>query len=351
MIDEIATSVGDDPSQQYVEIRMLANLQSFVSKGVLGAFDADGKYLGDVLVVPTNVSNAGAGVRWIMATQAFQDAHGFAADFTIPAGVLSVQDGMVCWGAPGIAPPDPATWDHTDPTSYVDCVAYGRFCGTSPGGPPVAASPAEHSLVRTATTRFSNRDFACSTTLSPRNNAGIELSLAGAPCAQVPATLCGIQRPGAGGGTNCLAVWVVKAAVGAIPVVSCPDGDPSCDDGNAPGCSVRVQLCFEPPGLFPKCAAGPVTEFALRGKTNDDVARGNAKQVTDALVALGGQVSGANVTFAPPLAAGECTAAFHLSVPLGARGGKPRKGVRTLRSITRAGRKVGHDRLKLVCVP
>ncbi len=350
MIDEVATSVDGDTSQQFVEIRMLATAQTATRNSVLAAFDAEGGFVGDVLVVPADVPGAGAGLRWIMATQAFQDAHGFAADFTMPAGVLSVDDGMVCWGAPGSIPPDPASWNHADPTEYVDCVAYGRFCGASPGGAPVPTTPRDHSLARAGTTRFTNANFACSPTLTPRNNAGAETDLAGAPCTAVGGFLCG--RPLGGGppaDTDCLGVWVVKGARGSGPVVRCKDGDPGCDRGMGAGCFVRAQLCFGlGRDLFPaagSCAARPITRLALRKG-----GRGNATQILNALTALGGTVAGRVVNFDPPLAPGTCTTPFDLFVPVVRKGGQLRPGVEIFRSATRGG-KVDHDLLRLVCVP
>jgi hypothetical protein len=350
VIDEVATSVGGDTSQQFVEVRMLASGQTAVANSVLAAFDARGAYLGDVLVVPANVAGAGAGLRWIMATQAFQDAHAFAADFTIPPGVLPVADGMVCWGAPGTVPPDPASWSHDDPTRYVDCVAYGRFCGASPGGAPVAATPADHSLVREGTARFTNADFACSPTLTPRNNDGSEIALAGAPCAPLDAFLCGrALRGGPPAATDCLGVWVVAGARTAAAVVRCKDGDPACDQGTNPGCFLRAQLCFGlGRGLFPgaaSCTGRPVGRFTLRGGT-----RGSTTEVTDALAALGGKVAAAVVTFDPPVPPGTCTAPFDLLVPLVREGGRLRRGSLTFHSVTRAGR-VDHDTVRFLCVP
>jgi len=350
VIDEVATSVDGDTSQQFVEIRMLATAQTAATNSVLAAFDAGGAYLGDVLVVPADVPRARAGLRWIMATQAFQDAHAFAADFTLPVARIPVDDGMVCWGAPGTVPPDPASWDHADPTQYVDCVAYGHFCGSSPGGAPVAATPADHSLVREGTTRFTNADFACSSTLTPRNNAGAEAVLAGAPCAAPGGFVCGRPlRGGSPAATDCLGVWVVAGARGPGPVVRCKDGDPSCDRGTGAGCFVRAQLCFGlGRDLFPgaaSCVARPVTRLALRGGS-----RGNATEVVDALAALGGAVAGRIVTFDPPLVPGTCTTPFDLFVAVARRGGRLRRGVETFRSVTRGGG-ADRDTLRLVCVP
>ncbi len=63
VIDEVLASLDGDEDQQFVEIRMLAAVQNFVSNSVLATFDEDGDYIEDVLLVPANVENAGAGVR------------------------------------------------------------------------------------------------------------------------------------------------------------------------------------------------------------------------------------------------------------------------------------------------
>ncbi len=64
VIDEVMTSYGGNANVQFVEIRMLSSSQNFVSNSVLGSFDSNGNYLGDVLVVPGNVTNGTAGARW-----------------------------------------------------------------------------------------------------------------------------------------------------------------------------------------------------------------------------------------------------------------------------------------------
>lgn len=195
VIDEFSTSYDGDPSAQFIEIRMLAGFQTFVRNAVFAAFDANGDYIGDILVVPANVPNGGGDVRWLIGTQAFTDASGVTPDFVMPAGILPSGGGMVCFGggggistqvppactgdcnedgivainelvlgvsvtlagSPGNACPlldadqneqisidelvqgvafslngCPApAWDRTDFGSYVDCVAYGNYTGPS----------------------------------------------------------------------------------------------------------------------------------------------------------------------------------------------------------------------------
>jgi hypothetical protein len=188
VIDEVMTSYGGDTGVQFVEIRMLAASQNFVMNSVLGAFDANGSYIGDVLIVPGNVLS-GTNRRWIMATAAFQTASGLTPDFIIPAG-LPTGGGMVCWGAPGISAPPPGSWDHTNPNSYVDCVAYGTYSG--PGnfhiGTPTPLDGDGHSLVRVGTSNDNADDFECGDPATPQNNAGDTVSLAATVACQTATT-------------------------------------------------------------------------------------------------------------------------------------------------------------------
>jgi hypothetical protein len=353
VIDEVATSIGGDVRQQFVEIRMLAAGQTRVRNSVLAAFDGNGRYLGDVLVVPSDLPTGGAGHRWLMATAVFQQRRNLQADFTIPAGVLPVENGMICWGAPGATVPDPALWDHTDPSQYVDCVAYGGFCGTSPAGLPVTATPADHSLARVGTSSFSNQDFACAPTLTPQNDAGVEHAISGMPCGPVPAVACG--RAIAGGAPlrdDCLGEWLVLGAPSSRPLVVCRDGDPSCDTGGGRGCLVRAELCFADASnaLYTGHCRPPsfVDEFKLTGRVRDDTDRSNGASIAGATAAIGGLTTERDVTFTAPLATMTCTPPFSLSVPL--RHGA-RRGGRTFRSVTRAGGRVDRDRVRIVCVP
>ena len=189
VIDEVMTSYGGNANSQFVEIRMLAVGQNLVQNSVLGAFDATGAYIGDVLVVPGNVPNSGIGVRWIMGTAQFQTDSGIVPDFTMPVG-LPTGGGMICWGAPGIgAPPLPGSWDHTVPTNYVDCLAYGTYSGPSNPriGTPTPLDADGHSLERLSETSNNLADFACANPASPENNAGASAGMpATTPCPGPP---------------------------------------------------------------------------------------------------------------------------------------------------------------------
>ncbi|HEX6132073.1 MAG TPA: hypothetical protein VF044_10095 [Actinomycetota bacterium] len=171
-ISEVHTMLDGDVGAQYVEIEMELTAQNVVGDTVLHAWDCDGDSLGDLLVVPDDVANAGTGVKWIMATT--DPIGGIAPDFVIPGADLPATCGQVCWGAPGIVPPDPGTWDHLDPANYVDCLAYGGYTGptkTESGTPTPLAPTATFALARAADTNDNAADFAedCPT---PENNAG-----------------------------------------------------------------------------------------------------------------------------------------------------------------------------------
>ena len=175
-IEEVMTSYGGDPNVQFVECEQFTVAQNFVTDTVLGAFDATGSYLGDVLVLPNDlIGVTGAGVRWIMGTQAFATLAGFTPDFIIPA-TLSTGGGMVCWGAPGLGAfvPDPGSWDHTDPNNYVDCLAYGGYSGPTAlgSGTPTPLTGDGHSLRRISDTNDNATDFKCGDPATPETSFG-----------------------------------------------------------------------------------------------------------------------------------------------------------------------------------
>jgi hypothetical protein len=183
VIDEVMTSYGGDANVQFVEIRMLSSGQNLVMNSVLGAFDASGSYLGDVLIVPGNVASSGVGVRWIMGTSAFATASGLTPDFTMPGmgGVsLPTSGGMVCWGAPGVSPPAPGSWDHTNPSNYVDCLAYGTYSGPTNVhiGTPTSLDGIGHSLQRVTETNNNANDFVCADPATPKKNNGTAVTMA-----------------------------------------------------------------------------------------------------------------------------------------------------------------------------
>ncbi|MEE8347055.1 MAG: hypothetical protein V3S20_06890 [Dehalococcoidia bacterium] len=190
-IDEVMTSYGGDTNVQFVEIEMLLAGQNITTNSVLGAFDASGNYLSDVLVVPGDVVS-GANRRWLMATTQFQTVSGLTPDFIMPAS-LPTGGGMVCWGAPGLTPPAPGSWDHTNPNNYIDCVAYGTYSGpgnlkigTTVGSFPAPDDADGHSLQRTQDTNSSANDWVCADPAGPtKNNPITSASLAAT-------TACGV---------------------------------------------------------------------------------------------------------------------------------------------------------------
>ncbi|HEU4758344.1 MAG TPA: hypothetical protein VFT91_00015 [Dehalococcoidia bacterium] len=192
--NEVMTSYGGDSQVQFVEIGMLASGQRFVKNSVLAAFDASGNYTGDVLVVPGNVPNSGVGVTWLMATDRFQAVTGLMPDFTMPAG-LPTGGGMVCWGAPGVLPPPPGSWDHTNPENYVDCLAYGTYSGPTNShiGNPTPLNADGHSLQRVNETNDNATDFACGDPATPQKNSAASVSLgATTGCDGTPVTCLGM---------------------------------------------------------------------------------------------------------------------------------------------------------------
>lgn len=190
VIDEVLTSYNGDTGVQFVEIRMLAAGQDDITNTVLGAFDGSGTYIGDLLVVDSDVANDSIGTRWLIGTPGFAAAFGMMPDFFINAD-LPVGGGMICWGAPGVTPPAPASWDHTDPTQYVDCVAYGLYGGPSNAkiGTPTSKTADHHSLQRGTNTNNNTADFSCAVSITPENNAGTSNMLgATALCSSAPAS-------------------------------------------------------------------------------------------------------------------------------------------------------------------
>ena len=194
-IDEVMTSYGGDANVQFDEIEMLFAGQNITTNSVLGAFDASGNHLGDVLIVPSDVVS-GANRRWLMGTTQFQTVSGLTPDFIISAS-LPIGGGMVCWGSPGLSPPAPGSWDHTNPNNYIDCVAYGTYSG--PGnlkiGSTIGSFPAPddadgHSLQRTQDTNSSANDWVCADPAGPtKNNPITSASLvATTPCGGVTDT-------------------------------------------------------------------------------------------------------------------------------------------------------------------
>jgi hypothetical protein len=180
VIDQVMTSYNGDAGVQFIEMRMLADLQYFVANSVFAAFDANGNYVADILVVPTNVSNSGIGTRWLIGTAAFETQSGITPDFVMPTGILPTGGGMVCYGGGGgLVPQNPPSWSRTDFSTYVDCLAYGTYSGPTNVriGTPTSLNADGHSLQRDTTTSNNAADFSCADPATPENNAGMTGSM------------------------------------------------------------------------------------------------------------------------------------------------------------------------------
>jgi len=186
VIDQVMTSYNGHADQQFIDIRMLNVAQNFVMNSVLAAFDANGNYINDVLVVPADVANSGVGVHWLVATAAFQTGTGLTPDFIMPPGILPTGGGMVCFGGGGgVAPAAPGSWSRTIFTNYVDCVAYGSYHGPTNLhiGNPTPIAPDGHSIRRVNSTNNNDNDFVCGNPADPTSNAPNSVSLpATTPC-------------------------------------------------------------------------------------------------------------------------------------------------------------------------
>lgn len=210
-ISEVGSGFGGDPAVQFVELRLDGGGQTVLTNTRLTAFAADGTAT-ELLLSNHAVSNGAVGANVLYATTAFETATGVTPDFVIPAGVVT-QTGMICWGAPGAAPPDPSSWDFDKPNNYVDCVAYGSFAAATrtSSGTPSSLAPGDgtQSLRRTKGSSASgsnDTDFALATPTAC-NNAGdcTDLTSGG--------ELCG-DADGSGAVTVTDGVQTLRAAAG-----------------------------------------------------------------------------------------------------------------------------------------
>jgi hypothetical protein len=275
-ISEVMSGVQADPTVQYVEIRMNASLQIGVANSRITAFNCDGTTATVLLVVPGNVTNQGAGTTWIVGSQSFAAAAGITPDFTwdtTTVGSIPTSCGMVCYGAPGIVPPNPTTWSASDPNQYVDCVAYGGYTGprktsthdgTPASGTPtgVPAGDGARSLTRVSDTQDNLADFslACPT---PMNNAGILGSFG--PCtppATVTTTMVTTTTTTlAGGAPGCSDAGAATATRARIAARCDCTG---LDHGAYVKCAVRVVNGDVKAGTLPKSCRGAVKRCAAK---------------------------------------------------------------------------------------
>jgi hypothetical protein len=129
VIDEAMFGYAADPSVQYVEIRATFAGQIFTAHAILGYFNADGSYGGDILEVPTNLTTLPSGGRYILGSTGFAAAAGITPEFTF-APVTLPATGMICYGGGGLVPLNPPTWSRTDMLNWIDCVPYGGYVAT-----------------------------------------------------------------------------------------------------------------------------------------------------------------------------------------------------------------------------
>jgi len=244
-ISEIGAGFGGDPNVQFVELRLDGGGQTNLASTRLTAFDADGNAT-QLVLSDHPVSNGASGANVLYATDAFTAATGVTPDFVIPAGLVT-PTGMICWGAPGVSPPDPTSWDVEKPNNYVDCIAYGAFAAAtrSASGTPSTLSPGDgtQSLTRTkgTSTGGSNAtDFALATP-NVCNNAGACTNLAGGG-----GDVCG-DADGSGTVTVTDGVQTLRAAAG----LSSPCTAARCDVNGSGTITVTdgVQVLRDAAGL------------------------------------------------------------------------------------------------------
>jgi hypothetical protein len=174
---------GDD-TVQFIELRMLAAGQQFLSDGggSRGASDlvfddAAGSAGTRRSFVFTHdvMPNAVPGARILIATQALAALSGVVPDFVLPPGMLPPHDGRVCYR---VNPPQAA-----NATGVIDCVAYGKFAGdVGPFGLATPLTPDNRSLQRMGASGRTIDDWTTTLNPTPTNNAGVAATLQ---------TLCG----------------------------------------------------------------------------------------------------------------------------------------------------------------
>jgi hypothetical protein len=228
-ISEIGSGFGGDPAVQFVELRLDGAGQNNLTDTRLTVFDAAGNAT-VLLLSDHGVTNAASGANVLYATDAFAAATGVTPDFVITTGIVT-PTGMICWGAPGVVPPDPDTWDAAKPENYIDCVAYGGYTqSTRPeSGTPTTLAPGDgtQSLTRTKGSGESGSnvlDFALATP-NVCNNTGDCTDLGGGGT-----DVCG-DADGNGSVSVTDGVQVLRAAA-SLPSSCTPERCDVNGDGN-----------------------------------------------------------------------------------------------------------------------
>ena len=159
VIDEVMAGTGGDANIQFVELKMQASGQNFVSGTKLLFYDAAGTKTA-TFTFPSNVSSGANGASVLIGTTQFANASSATPDFTMPINV-NAPDGRVCF-------------TYSNETTIIDCVAYGNFSGTNSSyGSAAAGLPisGNSSLKRATNTNNNANDFSLGTP-APRNNTG-----------------------------------------------------------------------------------------------------------------------------------------------------------------------------------
>lgn len=170
VIDEVFFGTADCPDAQYVELRMIAFGQVFVSGQRVTTQAADGTAAADFGRFMTTLSNGQSGAKMILGTAEAAGLFGMTFDGVV-SGRLVQPDGRLCFA-----------------TGPVDCIAYGNFTGNNSGyGSPAAAPVPGMALLRRSETDDNAADFVLGAP-NPENNAGVVGTLGQCPGADPTAT-------------------------------------------------------------------------------------------------------------------------------------------------------------------
>ena len=100
----------------------------------------------------------------LVATERLGQFTSLTPDLELPEGLMAPENGRVCYEAD----------DGAGGFETIDCVAYGKYTGERDGfGKPVAATPANRSLVRVDDTGINRTDWQAFLEPRPQTNAGV----------------------------------------------------------------------------------------------------------------------------------------------------------------------------------
>jgi hypothetical protein len=221
-IDEVYFGAEGCEDAQYVVLRMLAGGQTAVGGKQISMQNGDGSPAGNFGTFARNVSNGSSGASILIATAAGAALFGITPD-TVADGQLVFPGGRICFAG------------------SVDCIAYGNYTGTNPGGGTPATAPVRgQALARMSSSGNDAADFVLAAP-NPRNNAGDSGTLGTCPGGEVtptptatpagPTPTTGPPPPCTGDcndddmvGVNEL-ITGVNIVLGNLPVSTCPDFD------------------------------------------------------------------------------------------------------------------------------